>query len=491
LDYKKSSDEGLRPEVKDDQSDNFVLNIEYELDNGFVLTSVTGYSAYESSDFQDVDYMPVTWLANGQDEDFDQTSQEFRITSPGGETIDFIAGLYWQDNSLDMDYGTVFGGSGFLDALGFCAPFAALGGSGQCADVARPTSISVDTESWSAFGEVTWNINESFRAAFGLRYMDETRDFSRAPVLLTDANGNALVPGSDEFFTSILLGSLGIVGNTPYDDSRSEDHISPSIKLGWDVNDDVMVYATASRSYKTGGFNTSADALDEFMEYDEEEVTGFELGMKSTLADGAAYFNMAVFYTEFDDMQQSVYNGLGFLVGNAGKSISQGVEIDGKWLVAEGLTIGGSASWLDAYFDENENGQCTTLVTLTTGAASCDLSGEPTTYAPEWSGNLYAEYVRPVGNNLEFRASADMNFSSSYFLDSDLDPVLKQDGYEKYNARVALGSADGVWEVALVGKNLTDEIIAYWGTDMPLTPGSFVAFPEAPRTVAIQARYSF
>lgn len=497
VNYKKSSDEGLGKEVKEDESDNLVLTLDYQLGE-YTLTAITGYSAYESHDIQDVDFLPVSWLSNDQTEDFDQLSQEIRLSSPGGETFDYIIGAYWQQNELELTFDTGFSGATVLEdleRLGALPDFSPLGLN--YGNVMRSQDFKLETDSWSVFGEVTWNMTDDFRANLGLRFSEETKEvdrFSRWTPLgsrNTTVPVPAGVPTSDEEVTvAILAGGFGVVADGAFKDERKEEHVSPTLKVQWDINPDLMGYATAAIGYKAGGFNAAAESSAAEMEYDEEKATGYEIGLKSTLLDGAANFNIAAFYTEFDDLQISSFTGNAFLVSNAGSSITQGIEMDGKWRLTETLTIGASASWLDAYYDENVNGPCTVDQTLQ-GITQCDLSGRETPYAPEWSGNLFAEYVTPIGSNLELRAVIDMSYSSSFYMDGDLDRNLEESGYEKYNARLGLASAEDDWEVAIVGKNLTDVTTAYFGTDVPQVIGTVAKFVEAPRTIAIQGRLSF
>lgn len=496
VNYKKSTDEGLTEEFKEDRSQNFVLNLDYQLGD-FTLTSITGYSAYKSEDGQDVDFLPVTWLSNVQEEDFDQISQEIRLTSPGGETFDYIVGAYYQQNELDLLFDTGFSGSTVFEALeGVALPD--ISGLGlDYGDVMRAQNYNLETESWSVFGEVTWNMAEDLRASLGLRYSEETKEVDRFSrwADIDDRDSEVVIPAglpttNAEATAATLVGGFGVLATGAYKEERKEDNITPTLKVQWDINNDMMAYASAGIAYKSGGFNSAAEAAFEEMEYDEEKATGFEMGLKTTLLDGAANFNVAAFYTKFEDLQISSFTGTAFLVSNAGSSISQGIEMDGKWRLTEEVTIGGSAAWLDAYYDENEQGPCTLNETYK-GNTQCDLSGRDTPYSPEWSGNVFAEYVTTIGSTLEFRAVVDMSFSGDYYLDGDLDSNLEESGYEKYNARFALASADDQWEVALVGKNLTDVTTSYWGTDVPQVGGSYVKFTEAPRTVAIQGRLNF
>jgi outer membrane receptor protein involved in Fe transport len=90
-----------------------------------------------------------------------------------------------------------------------------------------------------------------------------------------------------------------------------------------------------------------------------------------------------------------------------------------------------------------------------------------------------------------FRFGADASYKDDYFLDGDLDPNTLQDSYVKVNARIAIGSAEETWEVALYGRNLTDETTYTFVTDAPLSAGIYGAWAEEPMIVGLQARYNF
>ncbi len=469
-----------------------MLKLDYDL-NSYLITMIAGYSEYDSSDIQDVDFLPVSLIGQNNQEDFDQTSFEFRITSPGGETIDWIAGAYWQENNLDLDYDARFGMatlSPLLSAVPALSGFAPL-----MTTVNRETEYALETDGWSAFGQATWNIADNLRLTLGGRYSVENKDAKRDSYM---TGPDELPADSAEELTTIgLLAQLGIVATAGDEAKRSEKHFSPSVKVQWDLNNDIMLYASAEKGFKSGGFNSAPDVgavSNSTFEYEEEEVQGLEVGMKSTLLDGAATFNINYFHTEFTDLQVTSFVGTTFILSNAGSSTSQGIEADAKWAVSEALTLSGSVSWLNSEYDDYEGGPCTIdqLIAATNhNGCEQDLSGKTTPYAPKWSGNLSAEYITDISDQVELRTNVDVVYSDSFYYDGDLDDNTRQDSYTKLNARIALGSTEGTWEVALVGNNLTDKTTAYWGTDVPLVSGSFVSFADAPRTIAIQGRYNF
>ena len=207
---------------------------------------------------------------------------------------------------------------------------------------------------------------------------------------------------------------------------------------------------------------------------------------------GASQLISAIFYTEYKSRQGSVFEGVSFVVGNAARSTTKGIEMDGRWQATEQLILRASMAYLDSTFDDFQGASCTADQTLAaiaaTGSAACtqDLSGEVTEFAPEWSGNISAEYVVPVSAEMDLTFQVDGNYSDSYFFAQDLDENESQDAYTKWNARIQLSSTDDRWAVAIVGKNLTDEDVVSHGNDIPLFRGAHFAFLERSRSIALQ-----
>ena len=245
------------------------------------------------------------------------------------------------------------------------------------------------------------------------------------------------------------------------------------------------------------------------LEYEPEEVLAYELGAKMSLLDGAAELNLAVFRMEYDDLQTSSLVGDVFRVGNAGESISQGLEIDGRWQVTQGLSLGGAVAYLDAYYKDFTGATCTVPQTVDpVSNPGClredgsnialgesggqDLTDETLVFAPEWSANLHGQYVLPLGDAMELITRVDVNYTDKFYSALDLDPNTRHDDATIVNARIALASSNNTWSVALLGKNLTDETTYFWKNDVPLTgSNSYYGLPERPRSIALQARYRF
>lgn len=512
-DYKNSTDQVLNPEKRSVETDNIAINIDYALGDG-TLTLVTGYSAYDSELLQDVDFMPVTFINTNDVEDFSQVSQEIRYATSGNNKFDYITGVYYQENELDFDFyshvditqiNPALMGAFMGIPLQALNPVAPEGLSVVDAGIVpngftRTTNFLQETDSLSAFFQGTYNFTDNFRIIAGGRYTEETKDVARNSMNATLASsfyasaspiGPSNTPASPEFNAWFTANALGVAVTDPEGGgSRDENQFIPSVKFQYDVNDNFMVYGGAEQGFKSGGFNANADATDENNEFEEEKALGLELGFKSDLLDGRARLNMAVFHTNFEDLQVTTWNGFAFEVGNAAESVSQGVEVDGSFLLTDNLTFSGSFSYLDSYYEDYANGPCSAEVQAT-GTEICDLTDKTTPFAPELSSSIFLDYITEVGSDMELFLQLNVNYVDDVFLDTDLDTNVMQKANTKVNARIALANVDGIWEVALIGKNLTDETTFSAGLDVPLVAGGYMGYTDAPRTVSVQGTYRF
>lgn len=507
LDYKRSS----TGDFSDNKTDNVTLSVDVALGD-YTLTSITGWLSYEYDELCDCDFTGASLFTLRSQEEYDQFSQEFRFTSPVGQTIEYIAGAYFQTSELDFNDRFVVPPDSAVPAIIAEIAGPAIGpvAQGILTNLGAPRTFSQDTDLWSVFAQLTWNVTDALCFTFGGRYSSEDKDGARRLTFVDNITGAPITnPLAPLIFANVLRAEAHDLK-----DSRSESNFAPLLIAEYDLTDNVMVYVSATRGFKSGGYDARSNAdpggpeyrtptggiivLDGAFEYDEEEATGYELGVKGVFAGGAAELNAAYFYTEYDDLQVSIFDGvLGFNVGNAAQAVSQGVELDGRWLVTEGLVLTGALAWLDFEFKDFPNGQCIQGQAPTTpGTVNCNYKGKTNQYVAEWSGTLSADYTLALTDALDLRATLDLIYSDDYSPAQNLDPRIQQDSYVKVNARLGLAGDDGQWEVALVGKNLTDEEIVSYGSDVPLAFNFFntvahYGLVEEPRTVALQGLYRF
>ena len=285
----------------------------------------------------------------------------------------------------------------------------------------------------------------------------------------------------------------------------------PSAGIQYQLVPNMMAYFTYNRGFLAGGFNAQ-NLLDtpEFIEYGPEHVNAYELGLKSTWLDQTLLLNVDLFRGNYTGLQVGTYvvdpsTQIGSLqVRNAASSISQGVELEMRWVISSEVRVSADITYLDSYYDSFKNGQPTTLQKYCTGldltqytatpqcanfpfpvqANTFDRTGQQTSFAPRWSGSVTASHNTRLSHGYIFTTEFSPYFTSHYWsTDIPQDDFFSPYGsYVRLDARLGLESEDGRWQVALIGKNLTDRIIARQ---------DFISTKSQPRNVAGQVLFKW
>jgi len=486
-DFKRQVD---ADEFSDSEVNNYTMTANYDMGEN-TLTLVTAWVDYEFEELCDCDFTSADVFTVGLNEEYEQFSQEIRLVSPGGEKIDWIVGAYYQ--SSDLAYYEPFGVSQ-TSVMGLLVPGLETG-------TETKRNFTQEADAWATFAQATWNVTDQLRVTAGARYTKEEKEAARSLTL----HGPDGLPYADGSYQPLLYGAVFGINYTQtpgaahdLNGNREESAFTPLINVQYDLDADTMLYASYTTGFKAGGFDARANVIGSF-EFEEEKTTSYEVGFKTRFADGAAELNMAFYYTDYEDLQVSQFDGkLGFNVGNAKETIVQGFELDGRWALAEGLVMSYGAAYLDHEFTDFSNGNCyggqTPDGAVIDGVTLCDYTGKQGVYTPEVTANLGFDYSRPVTADVSFRGVLDMQYVDSHDVHPNLDPAQTVDAYSTVNLRLAL-EADQ-WSVAVVGKNLTDESVVTYAADAPLSGSSFGAkayygFLKRPSTVAIEGTYHF
>ncbi len=530
---------GKNPESSENETDNGALTLNYDM-GGHTFTSVTGYSAYRYVDGCDCDWLPLQFIARDDDQEFAQWSQELRVASPTGGLFDYIAGLYYEESELEFDRQVVidtnFGGL-TQRALGVNSLLPLLTrGQYRANQLGRNHYFKQDADSLALFAQGTFNLAEDWRMTLGLRYTEETKEVVSRQFISDDLTG--IDRPTDSFFAHQLEARYFNTYHYDYAEERETDQWLPMANAQWDASEDSMLYATWSRGFKSGGFTGADDGEpggvtqatwsceppppgqewtpperwtpgercyydvtvpNEDFEYDDEEVEAFEVGGKHTLLGGAMTFNWAAYYTEYDDLQTSIFKGVSFGVTNAAAAEIKGLELDLLWQASERLRLGANGAWLDAEFTDYATAPCTALQldadskcgTGEEGATDNDLSGKSTPFGPEWSASVFFDYGHPLANGMEVFLGGEANASDEYFTQGDLDPADTTDSFAKLNLRIGLRGANEDWELMLYGRNITDEEVYAYSYDIPVLAGTHGAMVDEGAVYGASLRYNW
>jgi iron complex outermembrane receptor protein len=445
------------------------LTVDYDFGR-HQLKSLSAYGSYDDDQLFDADFSPVDLLARASSESYDQFSQELQFISQFSDNFTSVLGLFWLDTELNID--------SELDAdfSGFALPVSAL-------DIKH---FEQDYQSAAIYGQATWFVTPRWSLTAGLRY---SREEKQAKI----QHGYA----DCVFFVAIAPENCGAIlgtGEAYIIDSEIDDrNTSPMVTVGYEIGDSWHGYLRVADGYKSGGFSAEDFYRGENQNaFSPEEARTYEVGIKGSFFEGAGWLSAAIFYTEFDDLQVSIFNGSGFSVSNAAQAISQGAEVDASWLLSNALTLTGSIGYIDATYDEYPDAPCT-VDQLDTVDADCsqDLAGEELARAPAWNASGSISYTRPFLEKFEWTLNLDLVYSDSYFADVDLDANTQQDDYTMLNARVALRTIAGGWQVGLRGTNLTDENVMTGTVDLPFTRGAYGARILPPRSYFLDLKASF
>jgi len=423
------------------------LTVAFDLSDSMTLKSITGYREFDDNASQNFSqaFGGASTLETNTKTDHDQFSQELQLVG-SADRLEYVAGLYYFDESGDQTERQYLDRAS-VDELGVLAFDFITGmpcsdgrdGAPVCTDFFGATfpnylgeyRVDSDVESWSAFGQATWTpdvLDNRLDLTLGLRYTDDDREAKRT----FDAwPFNSFGPGASE------------------SDEEKTDYTAVA-NYSW--TDALSSYAKVSTGFRSGG--SSRNGLDFNQAFDKEEVTSYEVGVKSELLDRRLRLNGAVFYTEVDDiildyLPDPVNNPQFVEVFNSGDAEITGLELDAEAAVTERFFLGFSYAYLDydindAIFpDGSDRSNSTELV-----------------WAPEHAWAASADYDWPVSCG-EVRFHLDYSWQDDQFAlaNTDAGDVVVDD-YGTLNGRISLAQvelAGGTWQFAAWGKNLTDE----------------------------------
>lgn len=437
------------------------LTGEWFVNDWLTLRSITAQRRGDTATVIDFDQTPVPYLDVPAIYSDNQFSQEVQALFEGGRWSG-VAGIYYLDSTAAGVFDTIAGNLG----------------------VAIAAAGSVDTTSWSVFGDFSYDVTDRLEVSVGGRWTqdDKTGDVYRAFFL--GATRSPLTGGTPRpvFAT-----------RTDYTASETFERFTPRLSVSYDFSDDLSGYASYSQGFKSGGWDMRGDAFltpQTVNGYDPEIVDTFEIGLKGTLADRVR-FASAVFYSAYEDQQITSQvvatlpaTGIASIVDNVGSSTIYGAEFEATAFISENLTAFLSYGYLHAEFDE--------FITFVTGSPVDISDTRVFQNSPEHSVYLGATWTQPLFQG-ELAVTPSLSYRSDYHLFEARDPILDQDAYTLVDLAAIWDSPNGHWSVGFNGRNLTDERYRVGGYSFPGATfnNSISAFYGPPRTfsVTLTARY--
>jgi iron complex outermembrane receptor protein len=321
------------------KTENWGINfrIEHDISDSIAFTSITDYKDFWKLLFIDVDSAPVNQLANYAGVDATSFTQELRLNGEN-DTATWVVGVFFLDIDTDSDNGlkapanslpALFGGFPYPDG----------------ADIG--VQATLQTKSYSLFGQAEWNIADNVTLITGARYMIEEKDYKMRQGFFFNTGNYAVNVGDP--FVNIRRDFLGL--DPYYTDSTSDPLWAGKLQLNFTPDDDTLLYVGLNRGVKAASYNAPIPGglgfPDSFLPYKEEVLYSLEAGLKKTLAGGRTRISLDAFYYDYQDYQTFLFTGVSGVVINS-DSENYGAEFQIQSTPADGWDLMFGISWFDA-----------------------------------------------------------------------------------------------------------------------------------------------
>lgn len=387
------------------------LTADWSITDDLSFKSITAFRKLDSVNGRDEDHSPVLIGHTLDIFDHEQFSQELQLQGIALDNqLKWITGLYYfAEEGLNVDD----------------VDFGAL--------VHLTSGGEVDNSSLAAFAQATYDFTEKLSVTAGLRWTKDTKRFD--PSCCQFLISSAVLP--------IPPGTLLLPKGEQEEDIKE---VLPMVNLSYQWTDDLMTYLTYSEGFKSGGFTQRVfPPRADVPSFEPEFVEVYEAGFKWTGLDGRVRLNGAAFFTDYTDLQVAVFDGIAPVTQNAAAAEIKGVELELLAVPVEDLTIEVGVGYLDAEYTE-----------INPAATEISLSKELVN-TPELSLNIGLSYVFEWENMGTISPRIDWFYKDDSYNDALNTQALFQESYELVNASITFEDLEGVWQLILSGKNLTDE----------------------------------
>ena len=482
--------------------------VDWNVTDTLKLTSVTGYYSVSEKLTSNGGYGPYSNNGFAVLFNTEQVNQELRLASSYDGPINFLLGGFYEDRKLYT-----------LTMIGvpFAGPFANPTGF---TNIRLPIeSTNQKQESYSGFGQLMFDPIDQVQLTVGARYTHENK-------ILQDYTVTPVVAGA--YSTPV-----DVTKNPLYGSKRlSYNDFSPEVTLTWKPATDMMLFASYKEGFKAGGFdagytnNAFAANPSRSQVFLPEHVKGGEVGFKSRFADRQVTFNLTGYWYDYKGFQVSVFDTISraFRLQNAGSARVRGIEAELRYSPnsVPGLSLHATGAYNDAKYRRFDNADCYQGQTQALGCnlgvlngvarTAQDLSGQRLRKAPEFAATFGGYYETLVTDGLMMGLSVDGSYSGAYEYGTNYQPLAYQRAYAKLDATWRLFSEDKRWELAVIGRNLTNKrnLIngidrtgtgSGKGTTLPSCTGinqtgcaalsDLIGTPTLPRTVAVQVSFKY
>ncbi|MEP2650986.1 MAG: TonB-dependent receptor, partial [Paraglaciecola sp.] len=459
----------------------------------FDFKSITGVEYVDKIHQEDTDMGPYAGIEPTFIADLEQFSQEIQFSGLWEDTNWLVGAYYFSskaDNAMDLNINYFEGLVEFIDADSFGGALAALETYPVTGDPSTLTpfvTYDIDyeqsTESYGLFFNTDTELNDDLTLILGLRYTTEERDFDYINAFGTRDTDSLADDGAVTNF-------LRFLNTLPEDDADyfpdswfayqgdiSNNNVSGKIGLDYRPSDDILIFTNYALGFKSGGFNGGfLDLTDgispESTPYDEENLSSYELGIKTTLADGKVRFNATAFYYDYEGYQALTFSGLSQFIENTDSTI-KGMDLELVWMPTKSIDINLGASLIDSEVGE-----------LTIQGET--ISGTEMVLAPNVTFNGLIRWQATDALSMQL----DFNHQGEHYFDITNSDVSKEEAYTVIGARVGYQITPDL-QVSLFAKNLLDEEYRVYTFDFSSAAGFNQQFYAKPRWVGVNVNYDF
>lgn len=514
---------------------DITLTANWDINDSMSLVSVSNYAQMYDKISHDGDISPVPLLGINTDEEYSQISQEVRLTGEYGP-ISYVGGAFFFRNNMYAEANAILfleaheaalvvGSTEILFQKRFCNALAAsppgqvllqdfdcvqsdfslnnaeAGRAGAQLAQARIAiegtppkeesyfEIDQQTTTYALFGQATWEITEKFKFTVGGRYSYEKKEIDTFHELYNLRPGGGTGRVTPDNPNGALAFTVTSDLNIPYAERRDrlEQDFSPKLAAQYYLDDDVMVYASVSSGFKSGGFSDTANNVI-YLEFEEERSLTYETGIRSEFWDRRLRVNLTGFYTDYEDLQITTATGRDIFVTNAPKTIIKGIEFDYAFALAPFLILTGNGAFTDATYEDFKTAPCTATFE---GEGPCDLTGREVNNAPSTKLSQSILSFFPIGNFALLQTGVTAAYKGAMYTSIDLDPFTYVPGFWSFRAQLSLRDFDERWVASLFADNISDKFILGGTGDGPGWVGSYVGGSAPRRAISAEVRVRF
>ena len=421
-------------------------------------------------------------FSGGTNEDTKNFSQEVRLASDFEGPLNFTIGGFYEHNKRSQ-YGQL---------RLFAVPPDPRNGSYQTSEKQAFTK----GETFSLFGQARFNLTPDLELAGGVRW---TKEKKRARQANTFVNC---------YYTAVCGAGDAFLGEGDFLlTSFSDDNFSPEATLTWKIDNTQTLYAAFKTGYKSGALSNpiiltpqpaglTRDQYEDSFATKPEKARGGEIGYKANLFNGRLRAEIVAYYYKFADLQLSSFNSetVSYSLLNAASAKQKGIEAQFNFKATDGLQLRLAAGYNSLKFGKFDSAPCYAFETEAQGCVGGvqDFSGRQLYRAPKFSSTMGASYDFDINADMRLGLDLDAKYSSSYYAQENFNPSSHQKSFWLLNAGVKVYSSDDRWELAFIGRNLTNENYLTYVADAPAGgPGEIVAASVRGRELAAQFTFKF